>query len=45
MDQYSFISNAELGSLAATNYTIDCDDEEEKRLEAGFEHPCEEVGS
>ena len=40
MDQHSFITNAQLGSQAATKYTLDCDGEE--RPDGGFEYPCEE---
>ena len=40
MDQHSFITNAQLGSQAATKYTIDCDGEPPPP--EGLEHPCEE---
>lgn len=39
MDQHNYITNAQLGSQAATKYTLDCGEE---RPDGGFEHPCEE---
>ena len=40
IDQHSYITNAQLGSQAATKYTIDCDGEPPPP--EGLEHPCEE---